>query len=57
MGGMMQEDSTKRRDRAQGGQYKKRGGGGRIMQKDITEGRDGAEGGYYKRERWCRRTL
>ena len=38
-----------KRDRAQGGQYK-RGGGGRIVQEDITEGRDGAEGGQYKRE-------
>ena len=48
MGGMKQ-DSTKGRDRAQGGQYK-RGGGGQIVQEDITERRNGAEGGRYKRE-------
>ena len=47
----MQEDSTKGRDHAQGGQYKKGAWGeGGLVQEDITEGMDGAEGGHYKRE-------
>ena len=48
----MQEDGTKRRDRAQLGQFKRAW----IVQEDMTEGRDDA-GGHYKREGSCMRTL